>query len=78
MKPYLLFGLAITLLSCNDGRNSLGVEPDQQANFKEVAIMLPPTEPCTSINHHRSLLIRNGHLNSKQMMLRKQKQRLKK
>lgn len=79
MKPYLLFGLAITLLSCNDGRNSLGVEPDQQANFKEVAMMLPPTEqpaPQSTIIDRK--LIRNGHLEFKTDDVKKAKAEIEK
>ena len=44
MKPYLIFGLALTLLSCSDRRNSMRVESDQQVSYKEVAMALPPTE----------------------------------
>ncbi len=66
MKHYLL-GLSILLLSC-DGRNSLryGVESDQQASYKEVAMMAPAeqaqTENVATIDRK---LIRNGHLEFK-------------
>lgn len=66
MKPNLLFGLAITLLACNDGRNSMRVASDQQASFKEVAMMAPPTkQPAPQPTTIDRKLIRNGHLEFK-------------
>jgi hypothetical protein len=66
MKSYLILVLAVTFLSCNDGRNSMRVESDQQANYKEVAMMAPAqeSESGNTMTIDRKL-IRNGHLEFK-------------
>jgi len=79
MKPYLIFGLALTLLSCNDRRNSMRVESDQQVSYKEVAMALPPTEqPAPQSTTIDRKLIRNGHLEFKTDDVKKAKAEIEK